>query len=497
MNERKASPYCHIFREGEACFAYDVNTSALLEVEPALAAVLPLCGDLSSAGIAERLAGAFSPGEIAEALAAIERGRREDGLFSAHRPRIVARPPEAPGDCDRDLRHLVLTVTERCNLRCRYCLHGADLPWVRGHGTRRMSLENASRAVTYYLDRCSGAGRPAVSLYGGEPLLEFDLVASIVEVIRAHPRGRDALVSIDTNGVTLDARARDLAVREGLRLQVSLDGPAEIHDRHRREAVGGATHASVEANLVSLLRQDPAAADRLSFIATLAPPFDLPAVAGYFADFPPFHAAGIDRKPAVRVGFADLTGQDWPGLADQAAAGNRQLDVLREHYLEAIRTGTRGKLGPVERALFEPSLIRFHKRSRARVGSELTMGGTCVLGRRKLHVDVDGVFHPCERTGRLVTLGDLETGLDPALVAARTADYHSGGPGRCADCWAVRLCGICHAHLAAGNVRSLGELPGAVCDAERRRLEDIMKMTVRLLSLPAECRRFMDGYELK
>ncbi len=497
MNEGKDRPYCHLFREGEACFVYDVNTSALLEVEPALAAVLPLCGALSPAGIAERLAGVHSPGEVAEALAAIDRGRSEDGLFSAHRPRIVPRPPEAPGDCDRDLRHLVLTVTERCNLRCRYCLHGAGLSWVRGHGTRSMSLETASRAVAYYLDRSSGGGPAAVSLYGGEPLLEVDLVASIVEVIRAHPRGRDALVSIDTNGVGLGRRARDLVVREGLRLQVSLDGPAEIHDRHRREASGGPTHASVEANLVSLLRKDPAAALRLSFIATLAPPFDLPAVAGYFADFPPFRAAGIDRQPPVRVGFADLTGQDWPGLADQAAAGNTQRDTLREHYLEAIRTGTRERLGPVERALFEPSLIRFHKRSRSRLGSELTVGGACVLGRRKLHVDVDGIFHPCERTGRTVTIGDLGTGLDPARIAVRTAGFHSGGPSRCADCWAARLCGLCHAHLAAGNVRSLGDLPASVCAAEQRRLEDIMKMTVRLLSFPAANRRFMDGYELK
>lgn len=497
MNERKASPYCHIFREGEACFAYDVNTSALLEVEPALAAVLPLCGALSSAEIAGRLTAAFSPGEVAEALAAIERGRREDGLFSAHRPRIVACPPESPADCERDLRHLVLSVTERCNLRCRYCLHGADLPWVRGHGTRSMSRATALRAVEYFLDRCDPRRKPVISFYGGEPLLEPGLIEETVGAVQAHPRGREALLAIDTNGVLLDDGIRSLALAQKIHLQISLDGPPEIHDRHRIDGHGRETHGRIEENIRSLLRKDPTAAERLTIVATLAPPFDLDAVDLYFAAFPPFAAAGVKTPLRLKVNLADLRGRKWPDFPKHRAALRRQMDDIRNRYAAAVTQGRRDDLGPVVRALCEPALIRLHHRPRSELGPTASPGGPCRLGRRKLHVDVDGVFHPCERTGEAMPLGSLDSDIRADRVLALGQAFAGEIPSRCTECWAIRLCSLCHAHLAAHQVPSLAALPEAACAAERGRIERDLGLLARVLSGPAECRRFLDDYEVR
>lgn len=161
----RPAPFCHTFSAHGRHFVYDVHTNGLLEVEPALAAVLPLYGPFTRREIVAELAPRFDAATVRAAFAAIEQGRRERGLFLAHRPRLVPPPPEqaAPGVCDRGLQQLVLTVTERCNLRCRYCVHGAHLDWVRPHGLVSMSVATAQRAVRWFLDRADPGEAPVIS----------------------------------------------------------------------------------------------------------------------------------------------------------------------------------------------------------------------------------------------------------------------------------------------------------------------------------------------
>ncbi len=475
-----------------------MNTNALLEVEPALAAVLPLADGRNAMEIARELAGNFSQGQITDALAEMERGRAE-GLFSSRRPRAVAPLPPASDQVpyDRNLQHLVLTVTEACNLRCRYCLHGADLDWIRGHGHRSMSRETAFRAVSYFLDRCDPRQKPVISFYGGEPLLEVDLITAVVEHVRSHPRGRDAALTVDTNGLLLHEQAAALIRRERLHLQVSLDGPQEIHDRHRLNGDDRPTHGTMMANLKSLLLADRDLAERLVFIVTLAPPFNLPAVDEYFTTFPLFQELGITRPPHLRVNFANLAGQFWPDLERNFAQAATQLEELRRQYLDNILHGRYDRIHPVPRALFEADLVRFHKRSRKRMGPTINPGSPCVLGRRKLHVDVDGRFEPCERTGSAFPLGSLPTGISVEKVARYETGFWRNCAEHCSGCWAVRLCGICHAHLAGCQAGSLADLPESACRRERHRLEGIMGMMVQVLSIPPEKRKFLDDYIMK
>ena len=499
MNARKLSPFCHCFTVDDRHFAYDVHTNSLLEVEPALAAVLPLYGRLNRREITARLARTFGAVVVRDAFAAIERGRRERGLFLARRPRLV--PPSAalsaPGACDRDLQHLVLTVTERCNLRCLYCVHGADLDWIRSHGVASMPLEIALSAVRYFLDRADPTADPVISFYGGEALLEPDLIESVVRAARAHPRGGRVTFAIDSNGVLLDDRAIDLAVREHMYLQISLDGPALQHDRHRVDRRGEPTHARIEAGLDRLLACDPAAAARLTFMITLAPPVDLPAVARYFAEFPPFRRHGIARTPRLRVSAADLRGLDWSATDDEKYALQQALETERARYLAALAAGHRDEAGPVAAALCEPTLIRWHHRNRAPLGPAWTPGGNCRPGRRKLHVMTDGSFHPCERTGSILPVGDVTAGIEASRVKLLYEQFHDVVKERCRDCWALRLCGLCFAAQASGQDGAGSNIPSSAwCTAQRRAQERNLRLTARALTLAPESRKWLDATRL-
>ena len=124
----------------------------------------------------------------------------------------------------RPLTNLRLSVTDRCNLRCSYCMPEAEYVWLPREDI--LHFEEIERLVDVFLD----LGVDKVRLTGGEPLLRRDL-PSLVERLASRPRIRD--LAMTTNGVLLPDQAEPLK-RAGLhRLTVSLD----TLDRHRFKAL--------------------------------------------------------------------------------------------------------------------------------------------------------------------------------------------------------------------------------------------------------------------
>jgi cyclic pyranopterin phosphate synthase len=114
----------------------------------------------------------------------------------------------------RPLANLRLSVTDRCNLRCQYCMPEPEYLWLPRADI--LQFEEMEQLVDVFLD----LGVRKVRLTGGEPLLRRD-VAALVERLAARPRVQD--LAMTTNGVLLAGAAADLA-RAGLhRLTVSLD----------------------------------------------------------------------------------------------------------------------------------------------------------------------------------------------------------------------------------------------------------------------------------
>jgi cyclic pyranopterin phosphate synthase len=114
----------------------------------------------------------------------------------------------------RPLANLRLSVTDRCNLRCQYCMPEQDYTWLPREDI--LQFEEIDRLVDIFLE----LGVRKVRLTGGEPLLRKD-VSRLVEQLAAKPRIED--LAMTTNGVLLGANAR-LLKQAGLhRLTVSLD----------------------------------------------------------------------------------------------------------------------------------------------------------------------------------------------------------------------------------------------------------------------------------
>ena len=114
----------------------------------------------------------------------------------------------------RALRNLRVSVTDRCNLRCAYCMPEEDYVWLPRE--QILHFEEVSTLADIFLD----LGVDKIRLTGGEPLLRRDLGA-LIRLLAGKPRLRD--LAITTNGVLLAEQASSLKEAGLHRVTVSLD----------------------------------------------------------------------------------------------------------------------------------------------------------------------------------------------------------------------------------------------------------------------------------
>jgi len=116
--------------------------------------------------------------------------------------------------CDRPLRNLRLSVTDRCNLRCEYCMPEENFAWMPQ--AQLLTLEELRDIASTFVD----LGVERVRLTGGEPLLRRDL-AVLVRYLAELPGVKD--IAMTTNGLLLHRHAKELKEAGLKRLTFSLD----------------------------------------------------------------------------------------------------------------------------------------------------------------------------------------------------------------------------------------------------------------------------------
>ena len=136
--------------------------------------------------------------------------------------------PDQFGRMARDLR---VSVTDRCNLRCTYCMPAEGLPWLPK--PEMLTDEELLRVVGVFV----GLGVRQVRLTGGEPLLRRSLTAVVRGIAAMTPRPQ---IAMTTNGIGLDRLAGPLAEAGLDRVNVSLDtvDPSDFLSLTRRDRFG-------------------------------------------------------------------------------------------------------------------------------------------------------------------------------------------------------------------------------------------------------------------
>ena len=361
----------------------------------------------------------------------------------------------------------ILFLTRRCNFRCTYCYEfppGSSTPQVD------MPFEILRRTIDWALDNSGDSA--GFGLFGGEPLLAWDLLVEAVEyaTAKAEAVSCDVAFSLSTNGSLLTPERADFLAAHPLVVQYSLDGCREMHDIHRVTIGGKGTFAVVEKGLKELLSRNVA----VDVVVVLTPEnvAHLPDALAYLvfncgADslcLNISHSSRWDR--AARVGLED---------ALEAAAGQ---------LVEACRAG------------LSLSIDAFDEKIRTWVDGGYAAHQFCPFGEGKVAVDVGGDIYPCDRiagdgSNRELIIGHVDTGvsLDKVVRLRKLAGRQKPGCPNCSIRGRCRhWCG-CVNYEASGDVGSVSDL---FCFTERLkvRLADRVAETLFAERNPAFVSRF-------
>lgn len=168
--------------------------------------------------------------DIEEIFQDIEELKKEGKLFSEDKFKdlqidIKARPAQ--------LKALCLHIAHDCNMCCKYCFAGEG----EYSGDRSlMSFEVGKRALDFLIEQSGSRKNLEVDFFGGEPLLNFDVVKQLVAYARSieKEKGKNFRFTLTTNGVLLNDEVMEWANKECYNVVLSLDGRKETNDRMRR-----------------------------------------------------------------------------------------------------------------------------------------------------------------------------------------------------------------------------------------------------------------------
>jgi len=341
------------------------------------------------------------------------------------------------------IQHLTLQVTQQCNLRCEYCTYSGIYSGHRMHSNLNMSFETAKKAIDFLLERSNELAEVILAFYGGEPLLDFDLIKRCVEYAKSQIEGKSLRFMMTTNGTLLTDSVVDFLVDNDFSLVISMDGSKEEHDRSRKFPNGGGTFDIIIKNIKAIRDRYPEYDRKISIATTINPHMDLSCVLEYFTTDEVFSDKNIM--------FNDMIDRDYQG----------ELSYDRDYYrirnFEYIKM-LFSLIGKLDRKYVSPlvsraeGLIEQKRKSIANhteLFPKLHHGGPCHPGTHRPFVRVDGAILPCERVNEAFdyfVIGNLDDGYDiekikPILNIGKLTE------NKCKSCWGIRQCMLCAAQM--------------------------------------------------
>ncbi len=181
------------------------------------------------AQVYERLSGKYRKEELDDALSDIQELIDAEELFTAdvYKDYVVDFKKR-----QTVVKALCLHIAHDCNLTCRYCFAGEG----EYHGRRAMmSFEVGKKALDFLIANSGNRVNLEVDFFGGEPLMNWDVVKKLVEYGRSQEKEHNKRFrfTLTTNGVLLNDEIMDFCNREMSNVVLSLDGRKEVNDRMR------------------------------------------------------------------------------------------------------------------------------------------------------------------------------------------------------------------------------------------------------------------------
>ena len=348
------------------------------------------------------------------------------------------------------VKALCLHIAHTCNLNCDYCFASQG----KYHGERAvMSFEVGKRALDFLVENSGSRRNLEVDFFGGEPLMNFDVVKELVAYARSieKEKNKNFRFTLTTNGVLIDDDVIDFANREMSNVVLSLDGRREIHDRHRVDYAGNGSWERIVPKFQRLVEsrggknyymRGTFTHENPDFLEDIKVMLDLG-----------FNELSMEPVVCAEGDPAELTREDLPIVLDQ-------YEKLAELMIEREREG--------RPFTFYHYMI------------DLT-GGPCIYkrisgcgsGTEYMAVTPWGDLYPCHQFvgEEKYKLGDIYEGVTNTAAQCEFSECNVYARPECRDCWA-RL--YCSGGCAANAYHSTGSVKGVYkygCELFKKRME--------------------------
>lgn len=351
------------------------------------------------------------------------------------------------------MSQLILIVTEECNIRCKYCIYSDNYPHVKTYSNHRMSLEIAKKAIDYYVklhkmrvERGFQKG-PVISFYGGEPLLEFNLIKSIVYYCKE--KNYNITFFITTNATLFTDEMIHFMIDENIVLTISLDGTKRNHDRNRIFANGKGTYDVVMKNITTLQKEKIKKNKKIAitFSCCFDEYTDLCEIVKFFDEnhdlFYPYNIL-YNQISKYNTTYYDDCDKEYQ--KDQRAQEKHNLEnsiqILKQQFIANTSHNTQIPSVGVTHIFYGLMSVIWRSKGLLRNPSD----GACIPGS-KIAVSPEGKFYICERVSQIQAIGDVNIGLDLEKINAIRNEFVSILKEHCHTCPLSRLCSICYSHF--------------------------------------------------
>lgn len=342
------------------------------------------------------------------------------------------------------LEGLILEVTQECNFRCSYCCFSGNYRYERTFRNVNMSNSTAIKAVDFFFDNKNvNSPEPWISFYGGEPLLQKDLILDVVEY--AQKKFHKVKFNIQTNGYLLDYEFYKKIAEYPVTLSVSIDGPKQIHDRCRVLINKEGTFDKILSNLEKIANDNEEfIKNKVNVVYTIPSLHSLTAISNFH-----YHHPVLGNCTAMLniVNDFDLnlnvTVEELCKVDSIEMKSPPDLNELYSRYKKALKINKTKQLH-FENKIFGKAIEKSNTKSP--LEKTLTARGLCSIGKKRLAVDPLGNFRVCERSSRMPIIGNLTEGINWEVISKMEEDYIQKIQP-CYECWALVFCNICWAKL--------------------------------------------------
>lgn len=360
------------------------------------------------------------------------------------------------------VKALCLHIAHTCNLNCAYCFASQG----KYQGDRAlMSFEVGKRALDFLIENSGTRRNLEVDFFGGEPLMNFDVVKQLVEYARSieKEKGKNFRFTLTTNGVLIDDDVINFANREMSNVVLSLDGRKDVHDRYRVDYKGEGSWEKIVPKFKKLVQ---ARGNKDYYMR------------GTFTHHNPDFLEDIQTM--LDLGFTELSMEPVVCAdTDESALTYDDLPVVMEQYekLAQLMISRRKEGRPFT---FYHYMIDLQ-------------GGPCIYkrisgcgsGTEYMAVTPWGDLYPCHQFvgDKKFLLGNVFDGVKNTAIQDEFMECNVYAREECRDCWARLYCsGGCaaNAYHATGSVKGVYKYG---CELFKKRMECAIMVEVdRLLS---------------